>query len=280
MTVFAGQGDAARSMALLWRRQTPGNAAGPARTAPGPKPGLTVDAIVDAAIAVADAHGLGGLSMRAVADRLGRTAMALYTYVPGKGELLDLMHDRAHAELPAEYDLDQGWRAALTSWAEHLLAFYLRHPWALQVSQARSALGPHEQAVLESLLRILHDTGLPARVVRRVVGVMFQVVRGTAQIIAESRIATTATGVSDQEWWSTRSALLHELAPDFAERFPMTVWLGSDGVVAAPPGDSTPYLEREADETFSVGLAIVLDGIEATLARESADRWAAGRPDG
>ena len=61
MPIFAGQGDPARSMALLWR--TPGP-----RTGPGPKPGLTVDAIGAAAIAVADTDGLAGLSMGMTAD--------------------------------------------------------------------------------------------------------------------------------------------------------------------------------------------------------------------
>jgi AcrR family transcriptional regulator len=97
---------------------------------------------VAAAIAVADTDGLAGLSMRAVAERLGVTAMALYTYVPGKDELVDLMYDGAHAELPARYDLGQGWRAAVTSWATHLVGFYVRHPWTLQVSFARPVLGP------------------------------------------------------------------------------------------------------------------------------------------
>src|SRR6266542_707026 len=134
-------------MALLWRAPS---AAG-ARSGPGPKPGLSVDAIVEAAIALADADGMAGLSMRAVAERLGVTAMALYTYVPGKDELLDLMYDGAHAELPASYDLGEGWRAAVTRWATDLVRCYVRHPWAPQVSFARPVLGPDEQAVLEAL---------------------------------------------------------------------------------------------------------------------------------
>jgi AcrR family transcriptional regulator len=103
--------------------------------------GARTDMIVDAAIAVADADGMARLSMRAVGDRLGRTAMALYTFVPNKSELVDLMHDRALAELRTDYDLGVGWRAAATSWAHDHWAFYLRHPWVLQVSQARPVLG-------------------------------------------------------------------------------------------------------------------------------------------
>jgi AcrR family transcriptional regulator len=263
MNVFAGQGDPAWSLAMLWRTSS----TRPARTGPGPRPALSVDTIVKAAIEVADCDGLAGLSMKAVAQRLGRSAMALYTYVPGKNELIDLMYDGAHAELSGDYDLSEGWRAAVTSWAQDLEAFYLRHPWTLQVSYARPALGPNEQVLVESLVRILRETGLPARVLRRVVSVLIHFVRGIAQTLAESRLAATATGMSDLEWWSARSAQLQKVAPDFASRFPMSAWL-AQGSGAPRRNDSAPYLEREAEETLAVGLTILLDGVEATVVRD------------
>ena len=52
------------------------------------------------AIALADEQGLGAVSMRALAARLGMSAMTLYGYVPGKEELLDLMLDRVSAPDP------------------------------------------------------------------------------------------------------------------------------------------------------------------------------------
>ncbi|MGW9046309.1 TetR/AcrR family transcriptional regulator [Streptomyces lydicus] len=264
MVVFAGQGDPRRSMALLWRAE--GGRGTDAKRGPGPKPALSVDVIVGAGIAVADAEGMAALSMRAVGERLGRTAMALYTYVPGKSELVDLMYDQVLAELPADYDLTAGWRAALTSWAEDTWAFSLRHPWVLQVSQARPVLGPNEYRAMEALLRVLYATELSPAVLRRVVGTLTHFVRGAVQTVAESRLAAASTGVPDEEWWQARSAVLAEVAPDFAERFPLLVGLEAEG--AAPVADGTvPYLEREARTTFEVGLGVVLDGIEAAVAR-------------
>lgn len=223
MVVFAGQGDARRSMSLLWRSAEPG---GPALK-PGPKPGLDVDTIVAAGIAVADEEGMAALSMRAVGTRLGRTAMALYTYVPSKSELVDLMHDRVLAELPTEYDTSAGWRPAITEWAGDAWAFYLRHPWVLQVSQARPVLGPNEYARLETVVRILGGIGLEPLRVRRVIAVLFQFVRGMALVATEHRQAAPETGVPDEEWWAQRSALLSEFAPDFTERFPALAALES-----------------------------------------------------
>lgn len=258
MAVFAGQGDARRSMALLWRD----TASAPARPAPGPKPALSVDAIVDAAISLADAEGMSALSMRAVGNRLGRTAMALYTYVPSKSELLDLMHDRALAELPTSYDVSRGWRPALAAWADDTMAFYVRHPWMLQVSQARPVLGPNEFVFMETLLHVLSGTGLPARVQTGIVGALVHYVRGAAQAVADSRQAAAATGMSDDEWWYSRSALLEEVAPDFAARFPLLTRLEGERAFE-PEDDTVPYLEQAARSAFTTGLTVLLDGITA-----------------
>ncbi|WP_336206666.1 TetR/AcrR family transcriptional regulator C-terminal domain-containing protein [Nonomuraea sp. LPB2021202275-12-8] len=262
MVVYAGQGDARRSMALLWRAE----AQAEKRTGPGPKPGLSVDAIVDAAIAVADAEGMAALSMRRVGERLGRSGMALYTYVPSKSELVDLMYDRALAELPAEHDLRGGWRTAVTAWAEQTRACYLRHPWVLQVSQARPVLGPNEFAVIETLVRILRETGLEAGILRGVVALLADFVRGAARTVAESRQAPAETGVPDEEWWHARAALLEEVAPGFAGRYPSVTWLETQAVTPRRD-ESVGHLEGIAGPAFTTGLAVLLDGIEATMAR-------------
>ncbi|MEV1240918.1 TetR/AcrR family transcriptional regulator [Nonomuraea sp. NPDC050022] len=77
-----GAGDPDDGVELLWRE---GDVE--------PRPGLSLSRIVRAAIELADAEGLEGLSMRKVADRLGFTTMSLYRHVPGRDHLLDLMRD-------------------------------------------------------------------------------------------------------------------------------------------------------------------------------------------
>ncbi|GLZ36871.1 TetR/AcrR family transcriptional regulator C-terminal domain-containing protein [Actinokineospora sp. NBRC 105648] len=259
MVVFAAQGDPRRTMALLWRADRP------VENRPGPRPGLTVDVIVEAAVAVADAEGMAGLSMRAVGERLGRTAMALYTYVADKSELLDLMFDHVHAEMGADRAAAD-WRTGLTRWSEDLWAFYLRHPWVLQVSGARPVLGPHENALMEGLVRILRGTGLPAPVLRGTVGALVYFVQGAARGVTESRQAAQETGQSDEEWWYARSPELLEVAPDFGARFPSLVWL-EEGREVEPVDEEVPYMEQEARVSFTVGLTVLLDGIEATRVR-------------
>src|SRR5687768_429272 len=79
----------------------------------GPKPKLTVERIVEVAIARADAEGVSALSMRRVADQLSVTAMSLYTYVPSKAELIDLMLDTVYGEPARPERVEGGWRARL-----------------------------------------------------------------------------------------------------------------------------------------------------------------------
>jgi AcrR family transcriptional regulator len=68
------------------------------RSAGRGKSGLNVDRIVQTAIEVVDAEGLAAVSMRRVAERLAVGTMSLYTYVPGKAELIDVMLDTVYGE--------------------------------------------------------------------------------------------------------------------------------------------------------------------------------------
>lgn len=75
---------------LLW--------SGTERSGRGRRPALTLDRIVEAAIAIADADGIGALSMQRVATELGSATMSLYRHVPSKDDLVALMLDTAMAE--------------------------------------------------------------------------------------------------------------------------------------------------------------------------------------
>lgn len=263
MTEYAGRGDPRRSMELLWGvGQTPTR---------GPKPGLSVAAIARAAIEVADAEGLAALSMRKVAERLGKSVMALYTYVPGKPELLDVMLDTVIGEDPKTYPLDGGWRAAVEASARDSWDFFQRHPWVLQISGSRSLLGPNELAAYESQLRLFDGLGLAAVDVTRAVSAVASFVRGSAKAVADARTAEQVTGVSDDEWWNARSPLLEELVPPeaWAERYPTATRLQAEHAFDQPdrdPDDDTPYTVKEALDAFEFGLQRLLDGIEAYVA--------------
>ena len=86
------------------------------------------------AIEIADRDGLGGLSMRRLADELGITAMSLYGYVPSKAELLDVMADRAYGEIASPaLTPPTPWRARLAALAQQHWTLLLSHPWLLHI---------------------------------------------------------------------------------------------------------------------------------------------------
>src|ERR1700733_2820868 len=92
----------------------------------GPKPGLTLPRVVDAAVRVAEAEGLAAVSMSRVAAELGASTMSLYRYVAAKDELLDLMADQAYGPPPPPPEPGQGWREGLSQWAWGLRTTYSR----------------------------------------------------------------------------------------------------------------------------------------------------------
>ena len=96
--------DLPRGVALAW-----GVAASPQR---GPKREMSVERIVEAAVEIADAEGLGAVSMAAVAARLGYTPMSLYRYVTAKDDLVLLMQEEATGLPPESVREVEGWRGA------------------------------------------------------------------------------------------------------------------------------------------------------------------------
>ena len=185
---FTGGGDPGRSIALLWGVAETGRR--------GPKPRHTVEDVVQAAISLADAEGLAALSMRRVAETLQLSAMSLYTYVPSKAELIDLMLDRAHGELADELPAT-GWRDAVTAVAEDLWQLYHRHPWLLQVTVGRPPLGPNTFAKYERELTALDGLGLTDLELDAVVSLVTGFVRGTARGSVDAARVVRRSGLTD-----------------------------------------------------------------------------------
>ncbi|MFD8019187.1 TetR/AcrR family transcriptional regulator [Streptomyces lavendulae] len=137
----------------------------PGPPARGPRRGLTLEGIAGAGVAIADAEGLGGVSMQRVAAELAVTKMALYRYVPGKAELVALMAEAAMPDPAAGLDAaleraGSGWRERLGAWARELLAAFRAHPWLLRATVGARAVGPREVGWLERALAALEGCGL------------------------------------------------------------------------------------------------------------------------
>ena len=248
-TEYSGRGDPARSIALLWGTRE--------RSGRGPKPGLSVERLVAAAIEIADADGLERLSMRRVAERLGAGTMSLYRYVPGKAELLDLMVDRVCAE-PGDDGNDGSWRARLERIARDNRRLYERHPWLAHVFPGRPPLGPGVIAKYDRELAAVEGIGLTDVEMDSVLTLVLDYVRAAAISFAESAAAPQRTGQTDDEWWTALGpALARVCDPD---RFPLATRVGNAAT-------EQYQAAHDPEHAFEFGLARLLDGVEAFVER-------------
>ena len=207
------------------------------------RPRLTRARVLEAAVALADAGGLDGLSMRKLGDELGVEAMSLYTHVAGKDDLLDGMTDAVFAEidLPAE---GQDWRTAMRERAISARAALARHPWAIALMQSRTSPGPatlrHHDAVIGALRR----SGFTVELTAHAFSVLDAYVYGFAL---------------------QQQSLPFETADQAAEVGRL--------MAARMPADQYPYLAEFTVEhvlqpgydygaEFELGLDLVLDGLE------------------
>lgn len=239
-------GDPARTLALLWRQAEP--AAGRARR--GRKPGLNVDAVVDAATALADLEGIDAVTMRRVALELGVVPMTLYTYAPGKAELFDLMLDKAYLRMERTDTSGRPWRERLTAVAAENREFYARHPWTLTASWARPTLGPGQMAKYEHELRAFDDCGIGDVDRDAALTFLLGFVHSAARADAETRALRAEQ--SDQQWWSEMEPVLAELV-DYSP-YPVASRVG------AVAGEAL-QAAYHPDRAYEFGLARVLDGL-------------------
>jgi AcrR family transcriptional regulator len=255
LRTLSGSGDPARSVALLWRKPAPAKR--------GRKPKLTVDAIVAAAIELADEAGLGALSMRALAERLEVGTMSLYTHVPGKAELVDLMVDTVLGETARPESPPDGWRAGLELVARENRALFDRHPWLLEVVTFRPPMGPGVIAKYDAELRALEGVGLSDVEMDSVLTLVIGYVQSAARAALEATLVEQRTGLTDEQWWQAQAPLLEEVIDP--GQFPVADRVGTAAAMAYG-GLWDP------EHTFEFGLERVLDGIEVLIeSRAKAD---------
>ncbi len=226
----------------------------PAPSSRGPKQKISLEQIVQAGMDLSAEDGWEGLSMRKVAQRLGVGVMSLYTYVPGKEELFELMVDRAYGtrRLP---DTTAPWRRQVELHAAEARSMYARFPWMLHANLWRTPLGPHVMDQQEDPYRAVLSSGLSKADTVRVTGAVeahdFGVARGE---ITDAREASR-TGISAGDYWDSRASFWGTYYS--AERFPTMTAIWESGAFDDPPSTGAEF-----------GLARLLDGVELLIERQ------------
>ncbi|MEU9137351.1 TetR/AcrR family transcriptional regulator [Streptomyces sp. NPDC048404] len=149
--------------------------------------------ILDAAVAIADEHGVDAVSMRALADRVGVTPMALYRHVKDKSALLDGMVGRLlTALLPADPAEHVTWDARLRALAHAARKVTQEHPWAAHLLFSRPAVTPDGLRAVDIIYTALIEAGVPEPQVPRLERLISTFVIGFAASEASGRFAPGA----------------------------------------------------------------------------------------
>lgn len=224
----------------------------------GPRPTLTLDQIVAAGIEIADAEGVEALSMRKLAATLGMGTMSLYRYIPSKAELLNLMLDHTSGTQVGRVDPSGSWRDTLTTVARRGRELYLRHRWLLQVNWSRPVLGPGSIAQMEETVSGLGDLPFRDQEKMTVISAVEAYVVGSVreQILYDT--AAEESGLTEEEFWNyQRPTLVRAME---SGRYPEMAALDED------------VFDAGWEETFELGLRLLLDGIEGEAARRGVTR--------
>jgi AcrR family transcriptional regulator len=241
---------------LLWERRGHGRR--------GPRPELSADAIVQAAMSLADAEGLEAVSMARVAQLLGYTTMSLYRHVTSKDELLQLMWNASAQGAESLVLEGSSWRPRLRHWAVTQREGMDLHPWITQMPLAAPPLAPNSLTFVERGLEAMDGTGLADQDKLRVLRLL------SSYSLSEARMAYDAAravqqakadpaGPGPAPVW-TFEALLRELVDELHyPRLYRIAW-------SAAAADEAWSPEHEKQQ-YMLGLELILDGVQALIDR-------------
>jgi AcrR family transcriptional regulator len=203
------------------------------------KPPLSLDGIVDAALAIVKSEGLDALSMRRVAGVLDTAAASLYVYVAGREGLLEAVIDRIIATIELEPPDPDRWREQLHTLLGRMRAALVTYPGIAAATMIDPPKTEVVMGLLENLFGLLLAGGLTA-----------QDAAWTADILAAqvtySAIEAGARHMQSQELADEVSTNLARLP---AGRFPLL----------------TAHVEElvagDVEGRFHFAIDVVLDGI-------------------
>lgn len=239
---------------LLWRDQLDVE-----QSRRGPRRKLSVDQIIEAAIALADADGLEALSMRKVAEAVGVSVMSLYSYVPHRSGLIGLMVDEVIGLSPRPaHSGPLAKRVRTVSgvlWDE-----YHRHPWLVDAQSHRPWIGPAVSARYEWALAALEGIGLDDIAMDHTVSLIESHASASAAGSINAQRLMTGSGVSDVEWWNANAPLLEQVMPTGS--FPIS------GRVGSAVGEKYQAVTSHR-AIYEYGLETIIRGIESNLSDRS-----------
>jgi AcrR family transcriptional regulator len=180
----------------------------PERSARGPAPEHSRAEIASAGVTVADASGLGAVTMRSAAAAIGTAPASLYRYVATRDELVELMADEVYGEF-SYHEPGSGHPVAdLLRLAQQGRAIYHRHPWLLDLPATGSLPGPNAVAFIEHALAALAGADLTGPAKLETIGLF----SGAVRLFAQAEISQQRAGQDTAQWQGSLAGYLAQIA--------------------------------------------------------------------
>jgi AcrR family transcriptional regulator len=203
---------------------------------------LSRDRVLSAAVAIADAGGVGSLTIRSLADKLGVKPMSVYHYVANKEEILDAIVDLVFAEV--ELPRPGGdWQAEMRRRAVSARQVLGRHPWAIALLQSRTTPGPATLRHHDAFIGTLREAGFSVAMTAHALALIDSYVYG----FALSEAALPIHGPESVA--EIAGSMMQAYAPD---AYPHLAEFTTEHVIR--PG-------YDFGEEFPFGLDVILDGL-------------------
>ncbi|MFD3683777.1 GntR family transcriptional regulator [Nocardiopsis sp. NPDC058631] len=209
------------------------------------EPALTQEAVVRAAITIADAEGIDGLSMRRVATQLGVSTMALYRHVASKDALVTAMVDQVYTEHALPDPPPGGWRKALELALRTEWGIYRRHPWAVRLTMLAGAVrSPRLVENAEWMMRVVTAQGRSPDEAMAILTFVSAYTSGMALQATQVVVEEYEFGMDAEHWWRSRGPEFLRIAEQ--GRHPLTF------SISGPP---------DVHGVFELGMKHLLDGL-------------------
>ena len=196
---------------------------------------LSKEQIAAAALAVVDEKGSAGFTIRAVADALGASPMALYYHVKGKGELVRLVVSAVTREVPLP-QLTGVWRDDMLTMAHWSRNFVVRHPGVGELHRIYPVITPEILETQERWVRLWQCSGLDRRAAKRAADVSSIAIAGLIVYVSQFQ----QTGAPDQKSRAGKSG--------------------------------TTLLGHDVEELYGLVFAAIIDGLHASLGKHGRKR--------
>ncbi|MFI9405040.1 TetR/AcrR family transcriptional regulator [Nocardia sp. NPDC052316] len=206
----------------------------------GPAPSHSRDDLTAAAIELAGQGGLAAVSTRRIAQQLGVSQSALYRYVSGRDEVLDLMVDFAAGQIDLDVAPSGAMIDDLVALAVRAKTVHVSYPWLLDIPVEPLRVGPHGIAYLEYALRAMADLDMPGPVKLQAIAVLNALVQQFARAEVGDRTADRSRRIA-------QAAYLHKMAEQGDHQF-LAAALATSDRDADPPGDMFELVLRRVLE--------------------------------